>query len=326
METIVGADESTDRVTVNNDIWSNAVSVQALETALDAADMLGVPISRAQRTGWRHGADKLKLAYFGDDGVGPHRLLHREYDEYFWDNGSKWLHTSIGQTDTVLLGFPLQFNASHRVWRGHKDQVRLNDIKYYGAHISPTGSYMTAGHCEKIGLLCCVRSLADSNRRQTSSRGSSARTATSPTRRNGSRKVGRRTSKIVMLSRFCCAVCLVTLKSINCSAPWRLWSEHDCSDGGSVNFITAGGMFLQSLVMGYGGLRFNDGGVSMDPLLPPNVTAMKLRGLNYADAEFDVAVGAGGANFSRRAGRGDGGGVAVRRAPDGVHWLTRRPW
>ena len=63
-------------------------------------------------------------------------------------------------------------------------------------------------------------------------------------------------------------------------------------------------MFLQSLVMGYGGLRFNDGGVSMDPLLPPNVTAMKLRGLNYADAEFDVAVGAAGARFTRRAGRG----------------------
>ena len=145
---------------MDNDIWSNAVSVQALETALDAADMLGVPISRAQRTGWRHGADKLKLAYFGDDGVGPHRLLHREYDEYYWDNGSKWLHTSIGQTDTVLLGFPLQFNASHRVWRGHKDQVRLNDIKYYGAHISPTGSYMTAGHCKES--VCSVAVFAAS--------------------------------------------------------------------------------------------------------------------------------------------------------------------
>jgi trehalose/maltose hydrolase-like predicted phosphorylase len=43
-------------------------------------------------------------------------------------------------------------------------------------------------------------------------------------------------------------------------------------------------MFLQSLVFGYGGLRFNDNGISMDPLLPPGVTAMKLRGLNYADA------------------------------------------
>ena len=85
-------------------------------------------------------------------------------------------------------------------------------------------------------------------------------------------------------------------------------------------------MFLQSLVMGYGGLRFNDGGVSMDPLLPPNVTAMKLRGLNYADAEFDVAVGAAGARFTRRAGRGDGGGVEVRRAPGGVHWLAGRPY
>jgi trehalose/maltose hydrolase-like predicted phosphorylase len=41
-------------------------------------------------------------------------------------------------------------------------------------------------------------------------------------------------------------------------------------------------MFLQSLVFGYGGLRFNDNGISMDPLLPPGVTAMKLRGKQTA--------------------------------------------
>jgi hypothetical protein len=48
----------------------------------------------------------------------------------------------------VLLGFPLQFNDSHRVWGGQKEQIRLNDITYYGRHVSPTGSYMTAGHCK----------------------------------------------------------------------------------------------------------------------------------------------------------------------------------
>ena len=94
-----------------------------------------------------------------------------------------------------------------------------------------------------------------------------------------------------------------------------------------MNFATAGGMFLQSLVFGYGGLRVNDGGLSMDPLLPPNVTAMKLRGLNHAGAEFDVEVDGAGAKFSERPRRGDaehgeGGAVAVRRAADGVYWLT----
>ena len=74
----------------------------------------------------------------------------------------------------------------------------------------------------------------------------------------------------------------------------------------------------------------NDGEISMDPLLPPNVTAMKLRGLNYAGAEFDVVVDGEGAKFSRRrsGGENDGseklGAVAVRRAPNGVYWLSGR--
>ena len=119
-------------------------------------------------------------------------------------------------------------------------------------------------------------------------------------------------------------------------------------------------MFLQSLVFGYGGLRFNDNGISMDPLLPPGVTAMKLRGLNYADAvrqqsllwklvvttaiichdrlgtnmrkpkrttvlnlmkEFDVEISREGSRFVRRVLEGDSGNVALHRAPDGVYWL-----
>ena len=73
-------------------------------------------------------------------------------------------------------------------------------------------------------------------------------------------------------------------------APWRLWLEHDWNDGGAVNFITAGGMFLQGLLFGYGGLRFGDSGVTFDPQLPPGVTAMRLRGLGSRDAEFDLVV------------------------------------
>ena len=58
----------------------------------------------------------------------------------------------------------------------------------------------------------------------------------------------------------------------------------------------------------------------MDPVLPPNVTAMKLRGLNYAGVEFDVLLEVNGeARFSRR---GDSGTVALRREANGVVWLT----
>ena len=80
-------------------------------------------------------------------------------------------------------------------------------------------------------------------------------------------------------------------------------------------------MFLQSLVFGYGGVRFNDEGLSIDPLLPPGVTAMTLRGLNYAGADFDMEVDGGGVHFARRGNTGIGD-VALHRAPNGVYWLT----
>jgi trehalose/maltose hydrolase-like predicted phosphorylase len=276
VETIIGADESTGRDNIDNDIWTNAASVLALETTLDAADILGMPITDEQRTNWKHAASKLKIGFF----EGEHRLLHREYDQYAFDNGSKWLHTSVGQTDTVLLGFPLQFNESHRVWRGHKEQVRLNDIMYYQDHISPTGSYMTAGHYVIAWLERPHRSLPNAS------------------------------------------IWFAKGRTKN-YAPWRIWSEHDSNDGGAVNFITAGGMFLQSLVFGYGGLRFDDKGVTMDPLLPPGVTSMRLRGLNYAGSEFDVFVdGAGSAQFSRRT--RNGGSAVLRHEHDGGAYRLRR--
>ena len=161
IETIVGADESTGRVTIDNDLFTNACSVLALETALGAVETLGLNLSQAQRDNWVHAADKLKLQLAVFHG----RQLHKEYDEYTFadsliDNNTQ--HPSIGQGDAVLLGFPLQFNDSHRVWGGRKDQVRLNDIVYYGRHVSPTGSYMTAGHCKCTStclVLSCVASL-----------------------------------------------------------------------------------------------------------------------------------------------------------------------
>ena len=75
VQTIIGADESTGRDNVDNDVFSNACSVLALETTLDAADLLGIPTTHHQRASWRHAADKLKIGFFD----GAHPMLHREY-------------------------------------------------------------------------------------------------------------------------------------------------------------------------------------------------------------------------------------------------------
>ena len=167
VENIVEPDESTGLDDVSNGIFTNSVGVHALETTLDAASRLGLSVPARQLASWRHAAQrlKLKLEVFGG------RLLHKEYDQYTFSSRindtknpnhshdpsqPKFLsHPSIGQGDSVLLGFPLQFNASHRVWGGQKDAVRLNDISYYGPRVSPSGSYMTAGHCEQSVCSAC---------------------------------------------------------------------------------------------------------------------------------------------------------------------------
>ena len=50
----------------------------ALETALEAAETLGLALSQSQSASWRHAAEKLKLQLAVFDG----RRLHKEYDEY----------------------------------------------------------------------------------------------------------------------------------------------------------------------------------------------------------------------------------------------------
>lgn len=108
----------------------------ALETALDAADKLGMAITREQRSSWRRAADSLKLSIVVFNG----RHLHKEYDQYTFSNSLKdntTQHPSIGQGDTVLLGFPLQFNDSHRLWGGQQRQIRLNDITYCAWRLPP---------------------------------------------------------------------------------------------------------------------------------------------------------------------------------------------
>jgi len=75
----------------------------------------------------------------------------------------------------------------------------------------------------------------------------------------------------------------------NIQEPFKVWTE--TPSGGTVNFITGAGGFLQGVAFGYGGVRLSlDSLVINPPPPPPPSTSLTLRGLNYLGWEFDVRV------------------------------------
>jgi len=77
----------------------------------------------------------------------------------------------------------------------------------------------------------------------------------------------------------------------NVQAPFNVWTE--TPQGGTVNFITGAGGFLQSVLYGYGGLRVRDDHLDlMPPPLPQNTTAITLKGVNYQGNRLRISVSA----------------------------------
>jgi trehalose/maltose hydrolase-like predicted phosphorylase len=65
-----------------------------------------------------------------------------------------------------------------------------------------------------------------------------------------------------------------------------VWTE--TPQGGAVNFITGAGGFLQSILFGWGGIRILENELFVNPTLPPNTTAMNMRGVHFRDASLQV--------------------------------------
>ena len=59
--------------------------------------------------------------------------------------------------------------------------------------------------------------------------------------------------------------------------------------GGTPNFLTGAGGFIQLAYSGYPGLRVNDTHMSLKPSLPSGLTSVKLRGIAYKGWRLDVA-------------------------------------
>lgn len=66
----------------------------------------------------------------------------------------------------------------------------------------------------------------------------------------------------------------------NIQGPFKMWSEIRHGRG-AINFITAAGGFLQSLVYGYAGVRSKADGLHFNLRVPPNSTQFDLNGIKY---------------------------------------------
>jgi len=73
----------------------------------------------------------------------------------------------------------------------------------------------------------------------------------------------------------------------NAQQPYLVWTE--TPTGGTTNFITGAGGFLQAVLFGYPGLRLTVNGILINPYLIEKSTYFKARGLYYLGNKFDVS-------------------------------------
>jgi trehalose/maltose hydrolase-like predicted phosphorylase len=70
------------------------------------------------------------------------------------------------------------------------------------------------------------------------------------------------------------------------------------NDAGIFNFITGAGGFIQSMVNGYGGVRYRVNSMRINPRVPLSSSSLKLRGVMYLGNHIDIQVNSGASTFS----------------------------
>uniref|UniRef100_A0ABM0GNJ9 Acid trehalase-like protein 1-like n=1 Tax=Saccoglossus kowalevskii TaxID=10224 RepID=A0ABM0GNJ9_SACKO len=68
--------------------------------------------------------------------------------------------------------------------------------------------------------------------------------------------------------------------------PFQIWTD-EMLGMGLVNYVSAMGAYLQTLIYGYGGFRLHYEQLDFNPVLPLNVNTMKFVGLEFMGSEFD---------------------------------------
>ncbi|XP_041463396.1 protein-glucosylgalactosylhydroxylysine glucosidase-like [Lytechinus variegatus] len=75
---------------------------------------------------------------------------------------------------------------------------------------------------------------------------------------------------------------------LNIREPFKIWTE-TAQGTGAVNFITGMGGFLQAVLMGYGGLRLRQDGITMKITLPQDCLKLSFTGINYLGNSLDIS-------------------------------------
>nr|XP_054752834.1 protein-glucosylgalactosylhydroxylysine glucosidase-like [Lytechinus pictus] len=75
---------------------------------------------------------------------------------------------------------------------------------------------------------------------------------------------------------------------LNIREPFKIWTE-TAQGTGAVNFITGMGGFLQAVLMGYGGLRLRQDGITMKITLPQDSLKLSFTGINYLGNSLDIS-------------------------------------
>jgi hypothetical protein len=74
----------------------------------------------------------------------------------------------------------------------------------------------------------------------------------------------------------------------NAQEPFLVWTE--TPTGGTPNFLTGAGGWLQTAFFGYSGLRIGDTNLTLSPSAPELTGAIGLRGVAYFGCRLDLAV------------------------------------
>lgn len=104
----------------------------------------------------------------------------------------------------------------------------------------------------------------------------------------------------------------------------RVTHFRSCETGHS-NFITGAGGFLQNIVQGWAGVRIEADAMSISrPTLPPTVTSVRLRSLQFRGASFTVQYDATNISFVAAEPR-TSARLMVREGSAAAHKLSTRP-
>lgn len=184
---------------------------------------------------------------------------------------------SLKQADVTLMGYPLQYDMPQH--------VRLNDLLYEVAYTNINGPAMTHAIFAIAFLELGENYTSHATQEFRQSYGLYV---------NGPFKVWLECPP---------PGCIVSTNSSTNSSNDNL-PTHPVPP--CPNFITGAGGFLQTMLYGYLGLRYESDHLRLNPSLPPQTTSLALRRLQFQDAVLDATYNATSLTLSLLNGGGAG--------------------